>query len=71
MQTERHYNEEQADSRTVHRVHFLCKVDDSRCESIDVLANRLDVVDPRTINADGVAIQFQSNIAEITVVEPV
>ncbi len=70
MQTERHYNEEQTDGRTVHRIHFLSQVDDNRCESIDVLANGLDVVDPKTINADGVLIQFQGNIAEITVVEP-
>jgi len=69
VQTEIHHGGEQTDSKAVYRVHFLSRVDDSRCESLDVLAYRVEIVDPRTVNADGVMIQLQSDIVEISTVE--
>jgi hypothetical protein len=46
MQTETHSGGEQGHGRSVRRIHFLSQVDDNRCESIDVLAFQLEIVDP-------------------------
>jgi hypothetical protein len=69
MQTEIHQGGEQTNNSAVYRVHYLSRVDDNRYESLDILAYRVEVVAPRTINADGVMIQFQSDIVEISPAE--
>ena len=70
VQTVTEYGGEQGDGRSVRRIHFLSQVDDNRCESVDVLALQVEQFDSRSINADGVFIQFQRDIADITAVEP-
>lgn len=68
VETVTHHNEEQADDRKVYRVHFLSCADESRCDYIEVVAYQIDAVDTRTINADGVMIQFQNDMTEVTAV---
>ena len=65
VQVETHHEWDHAEQRTVFTVHFISRLDDSRCDSLDVLAYRLERVDQRTINADGVLIQFAGDIASI------
>lgn len=69
VQTVIEHGGEPTNRKTLYRVHFLSRVDDSRCESLDILAYRVEVVDFRTIDADGVTIQLQTDIVEISQVE--
>jgi len=66
VEVEKHHGWDMDEQKTVFKVHYVSQLDEALCESIDVLALRVERVDLRTVSADGITIRFAGDIVEIT-----